>query len=109
MLKQPMNQKRHDGTTRGKSFKRRTGGALMSLQLVSLKQLRELIREQIGMPDLYDVTSQGAHAVTVLRDNYNGMDSLVQHMATCFGMNRTHLNLLDERLGWVCVTQSPPQ
>ena len=77
----------------------------MLMQLVSLEKLRELIREQMEMPDLYDVTSQGAHAVTLSRENYSGMERLVQYMATGFGMNRIHLNQLDERLGWVCVNQ----
>lgn len=80
----------------------------MFLQLVSLEKLRELIRDQMEMPDLYSIKSQDAHRVTVSRDNYNGMESLIQHIATCYGMNMLHLSSLDDRLGWVCVTQSHP-
>lgn len=81
----------------------------MFVQLVSLEKLRELIQEQVGMPDLFDVTSNDAHGVTLSRDNYNGLETLVQYMASGFGMNRRHLNQLDERLGWVCVTGSSPR
>jgi len=78
----------------------------MFLKLVSLEKLRELIRDQRDMPDLYDVTSRGSHSVRLSRENYEGMEPLVQHIATCFGMTLPHLQSLDTRLGWVLVHQS---
>jgi hypothetical protein len=77
----------------------------MFLKLVSLEKLRELIHDQRDMPDLYDVTHRGSHSVHLSRDNYEGLEPLVQHIATCFGMTIPHLQSLDNRLGWVLVSQ----
>ncbi len=77
----------------------------MFLKLVSFEKLRALVRDQREMPDLYDVTSRGSHSVQLSRDNFEGMEPLVQHIATCFGMTAPHLQSLDNRLGWVLVHQ----
>lgn len=77
----------------------------MFLKMVSFEKLRELIRDQREMPDLYDVTSRGSHSVHLSRENFEGMEPLVQHIATCFGMTVPHLQSLDSRLGWVLVNQ----
>ena len=77
----------------------------MSMQLLSFQKLRDLINEQEYMPDLYDVTSIGPRTVQLKRENYDGMEPVIQQIASSFGMTVPGLKLLDKRLGWLCVIQ----
>ncbi|MFC1762267.1 hypothetical protein ACFL6U_09320 [Planctomycetota bacterium] len=77
----------------------------MCIQLLSFDKLRELIKEQQHLPDLYEVTPLGPHNINLCRDNYEGMEAAIQTIGTTFGMTVPRLGALDQRLGWLCVIQ----
>ena len=77
----------------------------MCMQLLSFETLRRLINEQEHMPDLYTVSSKGPRNVEICRDNYEGMEPVIQKIGTTFGMTVPYLNLIDQRLGWLCVIE----
>jgi hypothetical protein len=78
----------------------------MFMQLLSFSTIYKLIEDEKGTPDLYSVKGTGPQSVKLTRDNAYGLEPVLHHVSSGFGMTLTDFKLLNTKLGWLIVTQT---
>ena len=78
----------------------------MLLRLLSFETVNRLILEEKGTPDLFSIKATGLRKVRLTRDNAYGLESMLHHVSSGFGMTVNRFNRLDSKLGWMIVTQT---
>ena len=81
-------------------------GAPLLIQLLSFSTIYKLIQDEKGTPDLYSVKGTGPQSVKLTRDNSYGLETVLHHISSNFGMTLTDFNRLNTKLGWLIVTQT---
>ena len=78
----------------------------MFIQLLSFSTIYKLIEDEKGTPDLYSVKGTGPQSVKLTRDNAYGLEKILHHVSSGFGMTLTDFNHLNTKLGWLIVSQT---
>lgn len=77
----------------------------MLLQLLSFNAVYKLLEEEKGTPDLYSVEGMGPQNVRLTRDDAYGLEAVLHHVSSDFGMSLSDFNRLNTNLGWVIVAR----